>query len=73
MIEINKIIENKDKDEIDLKKIYQFKSGHNDIIVSLSELKNKRNKKLDEENNNNEIILVSASMDKNLKFFKIKN
>ena len=69
IIEINKVDEG--IDDIYLNNIYQFQSGHNDIIVSLSELKTKINEKKYEENNNKEIILASSSLDTNLKLFKI--
>ena len=70
IIEIYKVDEG--IDDIYLNNIYQFQSGHNDIIVSLSELKTKINEKKYEENNNKEIILASSSLDTNLKLFKIK-
>ena len=70
IIEIYKVVEG--IDDIYLKDIYLFKSEYNDIIVSLSELKTKINDKKDEKNNNKEIILACASLDKNLKLFKIK-
>ena len=70
IIEIYKVVEG--IDDIYLKDIYLFKSEYNDIIVSLSELKTKINDKKDEKSNNKEIILACASLDKNLKLFKIK-
>jgi hypothetical protein len=69
MIEINKVVEG--IDEIYIENVYQFKSGHNNIIVSLSELKNKKIENIDEERINKEIILASASIDTNLKLIKI--
>ena len=69
-IGLYKVVEK--RGEIDFKKIYLFKSGHNDIIVSLFELENKRNEEIYGENNNKEFVLISASMDANLKLIKIK-
>ena len=48
-------------DEIYLNRIYQYKSEHNDIIVSLSQIKN--NVLVNSINNEEKIIFVSASLD----------
>ena len=69
MIGIHKVVEG--IDEIYIKDVYKFKTGHNNIIVSLSELKSKKIENIDEERNNKEIILSSASLDTNLKLIKI--
>ena len=55
--------------------IYEFISEHKDVIVSILELKNKFDEKIDEENNekneDENIFIVSASIDSTLRFIKI--
>ena len=66
LIKIYNIIENKDN-PIEFKNIYQFKSKHKDIIVSLIELNSMNCAPLALNSNNKKFICASASMDAKIK------
>ena len=66
LIKMYNIIENKDS-PIEFKNIYQFKSKHKDILVSLIELNSMNCAPLALNNNNKKFICVSASMDSKIK------
>ena len=65
VIKIYKIIE--ENKEINLKDIYELKSEHKDVVISIKELKNNLEKK----DNDNNIIIACASIDSTLKLNKI--
>ncbi len=65
VIKIYKIIE--ENKEINLKDIYELKSEHKDVIISVKELKNN----LEKQDNDNNIIIACASIDSTLKLNKI--
>ena len=60
-------------DDVELKLLYELKSEHKDIIVSLAELMNinKDNNYSMRINDNNQLIIVSASLDCTLRIIQV--
>ena len=66
LIKLYEVVEG--MEEIYLNNIYEFKTEHKNIIVSLSELKNEADK-----NKDKSLIIATSSIDSTLRLFKINN
>ena len=74
IIKIFEFIENQNEqgvNNVELKELCHLKSKHQDIIVSLAELKNDGNNNFIGENDRNKLIIATASIDSTIRILEV--
>ena len=74
IIKIFEFIENQNEqgvNNVELKELCHLKSKHQDVIVSLAELKNNGNNNFIGENDRNKVIIATASIDSTIRILEV--